>query len=48
MHSVIGHLFIRTTNENEIDLSSREKFCSKIVFTVLARGFMHNQWIQRY
>ena len=43
MHSVINHLFTRTTNENEMDLSSREKFCSKILFTVPARGFMHNQ-----
>ena len=30
-------------HENEMDLSSREKFCSKILFTVSARGFMHNQ-----
>jgi hypothetical protein len=35
-------------HENEMDLSSREKFCSKILFTVSARGFMHNQWLQRY
>ena len=37
-HSVISHLLTRTTNENEMDLSSREKFCSKILFTVPARG----------
>jgi hypothetical protein len=28
---------------NEMDLSSREKFCSKILFTVPARRFMHKQ-----
>jgi hypothetical protein len=34
MHSVINHLFTRTTNENEMDLSSREKCCSKMLFTL--------------
>ena len=29
MHSVISHLFTRTTNENEMDLSSHEKFYSQ-------------------
>ena len=38
MHSVIRQLFTRTTNENEMDLSSREKLCSKILFTVPAKG----------
>jgi hypothetical protein len=30
-------------HENEMDLSLREMFCSKILFTVPARRFMHNQ-----
>ena len=44
MISIISHLFTSETKEMEMDFSSSEKICYKVLFLVAARACIYNPW----